>query len=56
MDNLRNCELIAMDWCYIRKKSGESVDHLLLNCEVETCLWADIFNRTELILVLDLYW
>ena len=26
------------------KKNGESVDHLLIHCEVATCLWNYVFN------------
>jgi hypothetical protein len=32
--NLRKKKVILVDWCYMCKKSGESIDHLLLHCEV----------------------
>jgi hypothetical protein len=34
LDNLRKRLVIMMDWRCICKKSGESVDYLLLHCEV----------------------
>jgi hypothetical protein len=34
----------VMDWHCMCKKSGESVDHLLLNCEVARDLWVSIFH------------
>ena len=34
MDNLRKLGLVGKNWCYLCKKNGESVDHLLLQCEV----------------------
>ena len=37
-----------MEWCYMCKKSGESVDHLLLHCEVAGELWAGILSRAGL--------
>ena len=34
MDNLRKKNIIVTEWCCICKKSDESIDHLLLHCEV----------------------
>jgi hypothetical protein len=34
-----------VDRCYMCKRNGESVDHLLLHCEVVYALWNAIFNR-----------
>ena len=36
-----------MDWCYMCRKNGESVDHLLLHCEVAKVLWDEIFQRVD---------
>ena len=33
-DNLRKRGCVVLDWCYICKKNGESVDHFLLHCDV----------------------
>ncbi|XP_042954850.1 uncharacterized protein LOC122291257 [Carya illinoinensis] len=48
LDNLRKRGIIVMDWCFICKKNGETVDHLLLHCEVPRALWDGIFGRTGL--------
>ena len=34
MDNLRKKNIIVTEWCCMCKKSGESIDHLLLQCEI----------------------
>lgn len=39
MDNLRKRRLIVMEWCFMIKGSGKSVNHLLLHCEVAGELW-----------------
>ncbi|XP_050281856.1 uncharacterized protein LOC126722748 [Quercus robur] len=33
-DNLRKRCVIVLDWCYMCKSCGESVDHLLLHCSI----------------------
>jgi hypothetical protein len=33
----------VVDWCCICKKSRETIDHLLLHCEVARDLWVSIF-------------
>jgi hypothetical protein len=44
MDNLRKRHIMVVEWCCLCKKSGESIDHLLLHCEVASELWSSIFN------------
>jgi hypothetical protein len=34
LDNLRKRHVIVMDWRFMCKTSRESIDHLLLHCEV----------------------
>jgi hypothetical protein len=45
---LRKRHIIVVDWCCMCKKSGESVDHLLLHCEIASALWNAIFNSVGL--------
>jgi hypothetical protein len=33
-DNLRKRNVIVIEWCCLCKKSRESIDHLLLHCEI----------------------
>jgi hypothetical protein len=33
-DNLRNMNVVVIEWFFICKKSGESIEHLLLHCQV----------------------
>jgi hypothetical protein len=44
MDNLRKCKIIIVDWCCMYKKSRETVDYLLLHCEIASALWYSIFR------------
>ena len=39
VDNLRRRKLVAVDWCCMCKRSGETVDRLLLHCPVAQELW-----------------
>jgi hypothetical protein len=45
VDNLRKRKIIIMDRCYLCKRDGESVDHLLLHCDVASTLWNLVFSR-----------
>jgi hypothetical protein len=44
-DNLRKRKIIIVDRCYLCKRDGETVDHLLLHCDVATTLWNHVFSR-----------
>ena len=39
MDNLRKKNIIVTEWCCICKKSGKSIDNLLLHCKVALEVW-----------------
>jgi hypothetical protein len=45
VDNLRKRHIIIVDRCCICKRDEESVDRLLLHCDVAYVLWTNIFNR-----------
>ena len=42
-DNLRKRSIIVLDWCYMCKRWGELVDHLLLHCPIAYKLWSLVF-------------
>jgi len=44
LDNLRKMNIIVVVWCCMYKKCGESIDHLLLRCEVTTEWWSVHFQ------------
>jgi hypothetical protein len=44
LDNLRKRGLIVVDLCCMCKRSGESINHLLLHCEVARTLWSVLFT------------
>jgi hypothetical protein len=44
LDNLRKRGLIVVNWCCMCKRSGESINHLLLHCEVARTLWSVLFT------------
>jgi len=45
MDNLRKMHVILVDRCCMCKRNGESVDHLLLHCDVAYALRSALFTR-----------
>jgi hypothetical protein len=44
MDNLQRWHVIVVYWCCLCKKNGESMDHLLLYCEVVCAIWNLFFS------------
>jgi hypothetical protein len=42
IDNLRKQRVLVVDWCFMCKRSGESIDHLLLHCPISQELWCFI--------------
>jgi hypothetical protein len=48
LDNLRKRQVVAINRSFICKKDGESVNHLLLHCEVAHALSCNIFSRLGL--------
>ncbi|KAF5461636.1 hypothetical protein F2P56_017715 [Juglans regia] len=51
-DNLRKRRIVILDWCCMCKRSGETVEHLLLHCETSRALWVEVFSRIELSFVM----
>ena len=43
IDNLRKRHLVILEWCYMCKRCGESVDHLLLHCPFAFEMWSMVF-------------
>jgi hypothetical protein len=43
-DNMRKRSIVIVEWCCMCKKNGESVDHLLIHCEVATRIWHYMFT------------
>ena len=44
LDNLQKRNVMVMEWCYMCKSWGESIDHLLLHCEVANEVWNVFFQ------------
>jgi hypothetical protein len=60
MDNLKKRYIIVVGRCCMCKRNGESVEYLLLHCEVANASWNVFFSQFELSLVMprrvvDLY-
>jgi hypothetical protein len=49
MNKLRKRYVIMVDWCCSCEKSEESVDHLLVHCEMTNALWNAIFSLVGLL-------
>jgi hypothetical protein len=45
VDNLRKRNIIIVDRCCLCKRDGETVDHLILYCDVASTLWIHVFTR-----------
>jgi hypothetical protein len=43
-DNLRRRGIVVVKWCIMCKRHGESVDHLLLHCDVARVVWSYFFS------------
>ena len=41
--NLRRRNIVVVEWCYMCKKNGESVDHALLHCDIARDCWPLLF-------------
>jgi hypothetical protein len=48
LNNLRKRQVTVIDKCCMCKKNGDTMDHLLLHCEVACVLWNTIFSRFSL--------
>ena len=42
-NNLQKMCIIFLYWCYMCKRCGELVDHLLLHCPIAYELWSSLF-------------
>jgi hypothetical protein len=52
IDNLRKRHVIVVDRCCMCKRNEESVDHLLLHCDVAYSIWIAFFSRFGLFWVM----
>lgn len=52
MNKLRKRYVIMVDWCCSCEKSEESVEHLLVHCEMTNALWNAIFSLVGLLQVM----
>ena len=39
---------LSPSWCVLCSKQNESIDHLLMHCEIATKLWNQLFNEAHL--------
>ena len=44
IDNLRKRKVWILNWCYMCKRNGESVDHLFLHCPFALDLWSMVLG------------
>ena len=44
LDRFWNKGVPIMDWCYICKRSGESINHLLIHCPIAFELWSMVWS------------
>ena len=44
IDDLRCRQNWVLDWCFMCKRVGETVDHLMLHCEYAQELWSMVFR------------
>ena len=44
IDNLRKRKVWILNWCYMCKCNGESIDHLFLHCPVAMDMWSMVFR------------
>ena len=42
-DNLQKRHFVVLEWCYMYKRYGESIDHLLLHCPIAYEMWSMVF-------------
>ena len=52
LDRLWNKGVPVMDWCFMWKRSGESVNHLLLHCPIAFELWSMVWSLFGVIWVM----
>lgn len=43
-DNLRKCGICKIDWCYLCKHDGKTINHLFLHCKEASFHWSEIFR------------
>ena len=44
IDNLHKRKVWILDWCYMCKRNGESIDHLFLHCPLASDLWSMVLG------------
>ena len=53
IENLQQRGIIALEWCYMLKCSGELVDHLFLYCPIAYDLWTVVWRLFGLLRVMS---